>query len=38
MKSIEVSNYISGFPENISKLLEEVRSAIRKSAPEATEK
>ena len=40
MKDIKVENideYISGFPNDIQKKLEEVRTAIRKAAPEAKE-
>ncbi|WP_061218253.1 iron chaperone [Leptospira weilii] len=34
----DVDDYISRFPENIQKILEELRFVIRKSAPEAEEK
>jgi uncharacterized protein YdhG (YjbR/CyaY superfamily) len=40
MKSTVVENidaYIAGFPKDVQALLEEVRAAIRKAAPEATE-
>jgi uncharacterized protein YdhG (YjbR/CyaY superfamily) len=33
----EIDSYIAAFPENVRKLLEEIRSVIRKAAPEATE-
>lgn len=33
----EVDKYISGFPDDIQKLLEQVRDTIRKAAPGATE-
>lgn len=33
-----VDDYISRFPEDIRKILEELRSVIRKSAPKAEEK
>jgi uncharacterized protein YdhG (YjbR/CyaY superfamily) len=32
-----VDEYIAGFPENIQRLLEQVRSVIRQAAPAATE-
>ncbi|EQA62501.1 iron chaperone [Leptospira alexanderi] len=34
----DVDDYISRFPENIQKILEGLRSVIRKSAPKAEEK
>ncbi|GLU50751.1 DUF1801 domain-containing protein [Dyadobacter frigoris] len=34
----DVDNYIAGFPKEIQKLLEEMRLAIRKAAPDAEEK
>src|SRR5882757_3352185 len=40
MKSIQAENideYIAGFPKDIQKMLEEVRTTIRKAAPEAEE-
>ena len=40
MKNIHAENideYISGFPKNIQKSLREIRTAIRKAAPEAVE-
>jgi uncharacterized protein YdhG (YjbR/CyaY superfamily) len=40
MKTIQYKNideYIAGFPEDVQKLLEEIRSTIRKAAPEAEE-
>lgn len=37
-KSInEVDNYINGFPEDIQKILRQVRETIRNAAPDATE-
>lgn len=36
-KAIEIDTYISGFPENVKHLLEELRNTIRKAAPEAEE-
>lgn len=37
-KSInEVDNYINGFPEDVRKILQQVRETIRKAAPEASE-
>lgn len=33
-----IDDYIRPFPENIRKLLDQIRSTIRKAAPEATEK
>ena len=33
-----IDDYIAGFPEHTRKLLEQVRDAIRKAAPEAEEK
>jgi uncharacterized protein YdhG (YjbR/CyaY superfamily) len=38
MNSADVDNYIAGFPEETRKLLEQIRSTIRKSAPDASEK
>lgn len=40
MKSIPAGNideYIAGFPKDIQRMLEEIRAAIRKAAPEAEE-
>ena len=40
MKNIQIENideYIAGFPKDIQKILEEVRTAIRKAVPEAKE-
>ena len=40
MKDIQVNNideYISGFPKDVQKILQEVRSVIRKAAPQAAE-
>ncbi|MBC7889626.1 MAG: DUF1801 domain-containing protein [Ferruginibacter sp.] len=40
MKNIPAENmdeYITGFPKNIQKMLEELRAAIRKAAPQAGE-
>lgn len=36
-KPNDINEYIASFPENIQKLLEQVRSIIKKAAPEATE-
>jgi uncharacterized protein YdhG (YjbR/CyaY superfamily) len=36
-KPKNIDEYISGFPEEIQKILEQVRSTIRKTAPEAEE-
>jgi uncharacterized protein YdhG (YjbR/CyaY superfamily) len=33
-----IDEYISGFPENVRLLLEQIRAAIRAAAPEAVEK
>lgn len=33
----EIEEYISGFPQEVRKLLEQVRTAIRKAAPDARE-
>jgi len=40
MKKIpeNIPEYIAGFPEDVQQLLEEVRNAIKKAAPAATEK
>ena len=38
MKFITVDEYISSFPEETQKILEEIRSTIRTAAPEAEEK
>jgi uncharacterized protein YdhG (YjbR/CyaY superfamily) len=32
-----IDNYISGFPEEVRKILEQIRAVIRKSAPQAVE-
>ena len=37
-KPKDIDDYISSFPENTQKLLEQVRETIRKAAPEAIEK
>jgi len=37
-KPKDTDDYISSFPENIQKLLQQVRDTIRKAAPEAIEK
>ena len=40
MKSIQAANideYIAGFPENVQKMLEQIRAAICKAVPEAEE-
>ena len=34
----EIDRYIEGFPDNVQRMLSEVRSTIRKAAPDATEK
>ena len=36
-KPTDKNEYIASFPENVQKLLEQVRSIIKKAAPEATE-
>jgi uncharacterized protein YdhG (YjbR/CyaY superfamily) len=36
-KPTDIEAYISGFPESIQKLLQEVRATIKKTAPEAEE-
>lgn len=36
-KPTDINEYIASFPENVQKLLEQVRSIIKKTAPEATE-
>jgi uncharacterized protein YdhG (YjbR/CyaY superfamily) len=36
-KPIDIDQYISGFPEEIQKTLEEFRTTIKKAAPEAEE-
>lgn len=36
-KPNDINEYIASFPENVQKLLEQVRSIIKKAAPEATE-
>jgi len=33
-----ITEYITGFPEDVQHLLEQVRNTIKKAAPEATEK
>jgi len=35
--STDIDAYISGFPESIQKLLQEVRSTVKQAAPQATE-
>lgn len=37
-KPKNIDEYIAGFPENIQKILEEIRATIIKAAPEAKEK
>lgn len=36
-KPKDINEYIATFPENVQKLLEQIRSIIQKTAPEATE-
>lgn len=36
-KPNDINDYIAAFPENVQKLLEQVRATIQKAAPEATE-
>lgn len=36
-KPTDINEYIASFPENVQKLLDQVRSIIKKAAPEATE-
>ncbi|WP_316792092.1 iron chaperone [Pedobacter frigoris] len=36
-KARNIDEYISGFPEDVRKILEEVRATIREAAPEAEE-
>lgn len=36
-KPNDINEYIAAFPENVQKLLEQVRRIIKKAAPEATE-
>ncbi len=36
-KSAEVDNYISGFPEDVQAILEEIRAVVKLAAPEADE-
>lgn len=36
-KPATIDEYVAGFPEDVQKLLEEVRTTIRKAAPEAEE-
>lgn len=36
-KPNDINEYIAAFPENMQKLLEQIRSIIQKAAPEATE-
>lgn len=36
-KATTIDEYIAGFPENVQKVLQEIRAAIRKAAPEAEE-
>lgn len=38
MTSQNIDEYIAGFPEDIQILMEKLRTAIKKAAPEATEK
>jgi uncharacterized protein YdhG (YjbR/CyaY superfamily) len=33
----DIDEYISGFPEDVQKILEEIRTTIRKAAPDAEE-
>ena len=33
----DIDEYIAGFPDNVQEILEEIRSTIRKAAPEAEE-
>jgi uncharacterized protein YdhG (YjbR/CyaY superfamily) len=33
----EIDEYISGFPEDVQKILQKIRQAIRKAAPRTTE-
>ena len=35
--STDIDAYISGFPDAVQKLLQEVRSTVKKAAPQATE-
>lgn len=37
-KPKDIDEYIAGFPENVQKILQQVRETIREAAPEATEK
>ncbi len=37
-KPVTVDEYISGFPADVQKALQQVRATIRKAAPDATEK
>lgn len=37
-KSTAIDQYIEGFPDNIKRILSDVRSTIKKAAPDATEK
>lgn len=36
-KPINIDEYIAGFPKDIQEILEQIRAAIRKAAPEAEE-
>ncbi len=36
-KPNNIAGYIAGFPEDIQKILEQIRATIRKAAPDATE-
>lgn len=37
-KPKDIDDYIAGFPDDVQKLLQEVRKTVQKSAPEAIEK
>lgn len=37
MKSKEIDRYISGYPEQVQQIMEEVRETIHKAAPQAEE-
>ena len=37
VKPSSIDEYIAGFPENVQKILQEVRAVIRNTAPEAVE-
>ena len=36
-KSEDIEDYITSFPEDVQKILQKIRSTIRKAAPDATE-